>query len=128
MALRRATKTSELDRLRRSYERLRRTRSKNAQALKTRERQVAELVAQQEATAEILRAIHGSPGRVESVFDIIVENAARLCEAHFAFVMLHENGWLSCAAHTRCTPESPPTSRPALRSIADHERARGTRA
>ncbi|MGZ5115082.1 MAG: GAF domain-containing protein [Burkholderiales bacterium] len=59
--------------------------------------------AQQAATAEILRAISKSYSDATPVFEAIVAHAARLCEANFAFVMLHEQGRLRLAARTSCT-------------------------
>jgi signal transduction histidine kinase len=69
-----------------------------------RSRELADALEQQAATREILRVISRSPGDVQPVFDTIVASAARLCEANFALVMLHDDGWLSLAAHTACTP------------------------
>jgi len=39
------------------------------------------------------------------VFETIVRNAARLCNANFAFVMLNQDGRLALAARTDCTAE-----------------------
>jgi GAF domain-containing protein len=49
--------------------------------------------------------ISSSPTEARPVFEAIVRNAARLCNANFAFVMLSHEGWLSLAAHTECTAE-----------------------
>lgn len=67
--------------------------------------ELAEARQQQVAATEILRVIAKSPNDAQPVFDAIVAYAARLCHAHFAFVMRHECGWLSLAARTACTPE-----------------------
>jgi len=74
----------------------------NAQS---REQELAETLAQQRITGEILRAISGSSIDPGPVFEAIVANAARLCEANFAFVMLNQEGRLMLAARTACTPE-----------------------
>jgi signal transduction histidine kinase/ActR/RegA family two-component response regulator len=67
--------------------------------------EVRELLAQQNATAEILRVISTAPADLHAVFDIIVANAARLCDANFAFVTLHQSHRLVLASQTACTPE-----------------------
>ena len=73
--------------------------------LEARNRDLAEALEQQTATAEVLRVISSSPTEARPVFETIVRNAARLCSANFAFVMLNHHGWLSLAAHTDCTAE-----------------------
>lgn len=75
------------------------------QELQARNRDVTGALDQQTAMAEILRVISSSPTDTRPVFETIVTNAARLCEAHFAFVMLNEGGRLELAARTGCTPE-----------------------
>jgi GAF domain-containing protein len=78
---------------------------RSSDELEARDRELAEAVEQQAATSEILRVISRSPADVRPVFETIVASAARLCEANFALVMLHESGRLSLAAHTHCTRE-----------------------
>ena len=68
-------------------------------------RELKEAREQQTATAQILGTISRGPADLGPVFETVVINAARLCEAHFAFVMLNEDGRLNLAAHTSCTPE-----------------------
>jgi GAF domain-containing protein len=52
--------------------------------------QVTEALEQQTATSEILRVISGSPTDVRPVFDAVVRNAGRLCEAANASLHLAE--------------------------------------
>ena len=61
-------------------------------------KRLAEALEQQSATAEILRVIAASPGDAQPVFEAIVTNASRLCEAEFSAVARFENGLLHLAA------------------------------
>src|SRR5262249_2701934 len=47
---------------------------------------------QQAATSEILRVISSSPGDLKPVFETMLANATRLCEAKFGFLWLREGG------------------------------------
>jgi signal transduction histidine kinase/CheY-like chemotaxis protein len=75
------------------------------QEAQPRDHELAEALEQQRVMSEILRVIAGSSIDPEPVFETIVTNAARLCEANFAFVMLNQEGRLRLAARTACTPE-----------------------
>jgi GAF domain-containing protein len=55
------------------------------------ERELSEALERQAATDEVLRVISSSPGELEHVFETIVANATRLCEAKFANLFLYEN-------------------------------------
>jgi two-component system, NtrC family, sensor kinase len=60
--------------------------------VQARTRELSEALEQQTATSEVLSVISGSPGNVERVFQKMLENATRACEARFANLLLFENG------------------------------------
>jgi GAF domain-containing protein len=53
----------------------------------------------QTATSEILRTISRSPTDYGPVFDAILDNATRLCEAPLAFLLMREGGAFHFVAH-----------------------------
>ena len=53
-------------------------------------RDLTEALDQQTATANVLKVISASPGELEPVFQSMLENAVRLCEAKFAMLFLYE--------------------------------------
>ena len=72
-------------------------------ALLTRERN--EALEQQAATSEILGVIRRSPTNAQPVFDAIVENASRLCDAVFSVVWRYDGDLLHYVASHNFTPE-----------------------
>src|SRR5215472_13047300 len=68
------------------------------QKLEARTRELAEAREQQTATSEVLRVISSSPGELEPVFQAMLANAVRICEARFGNLYLHEHGALRFVA------------------------------
>src|SRR5262249_677777 len=48
---------------------------------------------QQKATADVLRVISSSPSELAPVFQTMLANATRLCDATFGFLFLYEGDW-----------------------------------
>jgi two-component system, NtrC family, sensor kinase len=77
-----------------------RLRAANAE-LKTK---LAEALEQQTATSEVLRVISSSPRALEPVFEAMLANAVRLCEAKFGNLFLREgNAFRAVAVHSPST-------------------------
>ncbi len=59
---------------------------------------------QQTATADVLRVISSSPGELEPVFNAMLENATRICEAKFGVLQLCEDGGFRMVAMHNAPP------------------------
>src|SRR5262249_15018457 len=64
----------------------------------------SESLEQQTATSEVLKVISGSPGELEPVFNAMLANATRICDATFGNLFLREGSLLrAVAVHSRKT-------------------------
>src|SRR6202158_2753092 len=68
--------------------------------LDRRTRELAEALEQQGATSEVLQIISSSPGELQPVFDAMLANVARICEAKFAILYLCEGDAFRAVAAT----------------------------
>ena len=84
--------------------------------------ELRESLQQQTATADVLKVISGSPGDLEPVFQAMLENATRICEAKFGNLYLHEEGVLRIVA----SHNVPPAFAEARRRGPFHPAAGGT--
>jgi GAF domain-containing protein len=58
--------------------------------VQARTRELSESLEQQTATSVVLRVISSSPGELEPVFEAMLANAVRICEASFGNLLLYE--------------------------------------
>ena len=68
-------------------------------------RELAEARDQQTATSQVLRVISSSPGELQHVFQVILENATRICDAHFGNLWLCEGKKFRIVAMHGAPPE-----------------------
>ncbi len=73
--------------------------------LRQRTDDLTESLEQQTATAEVLKVISSSPGDLEPVFQAMLANATRICEAKFGTVFRFDGQMIPLAAGTDLPPE-----------------------
>jgi hypothetical protein len=66
-------------------------------------KKLAEALEQQTASSEVLQAISSSPGELEPVFQTMLANATRICEANFGILFLFD-GHVFCGFRRLRTP------------------------
>ena len=75
------------------------------QAEQQRTRELAESLEQQTATSDVLRIVASSPGELQPVFESMLANATRICQAKFGTLYLREaDGFRGVATHNAPTP------------------------
>jgi GAF domain-containing protein len=72
--------------------------------LRQRTGELTEALEQQTATSEVLQIISSSPGELEPVFQAMLENAIRICEAKFGHLILFEGDLCRIAAAVNMPP------------------------
>jgi class 3 adenylate cyclase len=74
--------------------------------LRQRTTDLGEALEQQTATADVLRIISASPGDLKPVFETMLANAVRICDAKFGVFWLYESGkFRPVALATSASPE-----------------------
>ena len=68
------------------------------EAEQARTRELGEALEQQTATSEVLKVVSRSPGELEPVFDTMLANAVRICDATFGVLFRFEDGAWRAAA------------------------------
>jgi two-component system NtrC family sensor kinase len=74
------------------------------EAERQRTQELSESLEQQTATSEVLKVISSSPGDLEPVFDTMLTNATRICEAKFGTLYLRDGDGFRAVAATRDAP------------------------
>ena len=73
--------------------------------LRQRTDDLSEALEQQTATSEVLKVISSSPGDLEPVFQAMLENATRICQARFGTLFRFDGGMYHLAAQFGTPPD-----------------------
>jgi len=73
--------------------------------VQARTRDLSESLEQQTATSEVLGVISSSPGELQPVFETMLANATRLCEANFGMLLRYDGNVFHAVALQDVTPE-----------------------
>src|SRR5262245_47794632 len=73
--------------------------------VEARTRELTQSLEQQTATSEVLGVISSSPGALQPVFETILSNAVRICEAKFGNLLLYEGDVFRFVAMYGAPPE-----------------------
>jgi GAF domain-containing protein len=82
--------------------------------VQARSRDLVEALEQQTATSEVLKVISSSPGELEPVFNAMLENAVRICEAKFGCMFRYDGKYFHLVAGF----DTPP-------ALAEYQQRRG---
>jgi len=72
--------------------------------VQARTRDLTESLEQQTATSEVLKVISSSPGELDPVFQTMLSNATRICQAKFGMMYRYDNGQFHPAALLNVPP------------------------
>ena len=72
--------------------------------VQARTKELTESLEQQTATSEVLEVISSSPGELQPVFETMLANATRLCEAKFGILSLYDGEVLRNVCHAQRAP------------------------
>src|SRR5262249_33777458 len=84
---------------------VRKPRADLEQQVEKYRRELAEAREQQTATSEVLQVISSSPGELQPVFEAMLANAVRICEASYGVLFRFEDGAWGGAAMLGVPPE-----------------------
>src|SRR5262245_44452983 len=76
-----------------------------AEQLAVKSRELDEALQQQLASSEVLQVISSSPGKLEPIFDTILKNATRICDAQFGNLILFDGETYRTVAFHNTPPE-----------------------